>query len=192
MKKLIFIFFSIFILKTSLTAQTRTVMYENDTIKIIHDFYENIPMKGIYLYPSTSIYYVSEKEKTDTFGFAFSRPLGKAYFQNGLFSFLHLEMDGRGTLRYSLIEKNEKKWKLLAHYGGRAPNSKSEYDLEQIDLLYLREKVINGYDQEENQYNEIRLDVQKSMICIHKLNNNGTRVENDSVTHYYPFPKYHH
>lgn len=186
MKKLIYLIicFLFFGINNNIDAQKRTVLYQNDSVKIIHDFYEGVPKRGIYLYPSTSLYYIIDKGNIDTFGLAYSHPIGKTYFQNNMFSIFHQSIGGKQSLNYSLVKKIGNKWKLITYYSGVAPNQLSSYQLEQIDIFTLKEHLHSNGD--ENFSSEIKVDVEKKILFRYKLQKNGSR----EIPEEYPFPNY--
>jgi hypothetical protein len=154
-----FLILFLFLGITDIFAQKRTILYQDDTIKIVHDFYEGIPNRTQYhLYPSTSLYYVVEKNKIDTFGLSYAFPRGKTYYDGRFFTLMLDQINAEASITFLLMEKIDGRWRHVVAYGGCRMNSKSIYSLEQTSMFTLKE-IISGYYPTEL-IHEIKIDIQ--------------------------------
>ena len=165
MKKIII---SIFFLYVSINAfaQTRNILYKNDSVQIIHDLYMNKPFKGeVAIYPNTSLYYIVESNKNDTFCVAPSMSIGKSFYDGIHFSILIEYLYNEGQF-YGVFEKQHGKWIRISQYFCHHPETGTIYLLKQKSLNEIEELI--SMDGKEEKFT-LFLDFNKRYLTKYKL-----------------------
>ena len=146
MKNICLLILILFIQSTN--AQKRTVAFEKEGVKLIHDLYEGIPWRGVKLYPFTSILYVEDNGVIDTLGRPDANVREKVFFNGKCMTFVIDYFNGR-CANYSVIEKNNGHWKEVASYFVCDILEHKSF-LEQQEMFLIKTKELRGKLEVEN------------------------------------------
>lgn len=185
MKKTIILMpFIIIMCVSGIKAQTKQVLFENKSIKVVHVRDLNSKLKGREsVYPFANFYYIEDNNHIDTISIAFSSPKSVAFYDGKYISFTHQYINQYSSC-YCVFEKIDNKWQLLVQHCDGTNGFNQTYEINQLSIFEIEEIISNNGIVSKNSYT---FDTEKRRYIKLSKNENGT--ENQKI---YFFPKIMH
>ncbi len=167
-------------------GQQRTIIFQNDTLKIINDLYLNQPYTneaGITR-PHTSFFYVlSDRNEPDTLFRIKATVLEKPYFDGKHFTLLIQGM--WGAYSYTLYELQNRKWKSIANVPAFSMTGTKRCEVKQPSMYVFN---VDWYESNTNtllKQFEYHFDMEQRLLRRFDIEN-GTLIKNGEL----PFTDY--